>query len=166
IVDRLGDADDGQPFGRQFEADLLRTVAADNDQRVQSHGLGIVDDLAGEIAHRLLSVVGDAIGEGIAAVGGSQDGSTARQDSAYIVEQQWTAFLGPDEAVKAVANSDDLISILEDGGFHGSADDCVESRAVSTSRADTNGSNLRHDLNHRYLHGRWRLPGTQRSHPR
>ena len=144
VVDRLGHADDGQSFGGQFESDLLRAVAADDDEGVEPDGLGVADDFVGEIAHRLLSVIVDAIGEGIAAIGGAEDGSAARQDAADVVERERAAFFRPDEAVEAVADADDVVAIFEDGGFYRRADDRVESGTVSTPGTDADFLNLSH----------------------
>ena len=144
VVDGFGDADDGQSFLRQFEADLLRAIASDDDEGVHAQGFGVVDDIIGEVAHGLVPVIVDAIGEGIAAVGGSEDGSAARQNAADVVELEGTAFFRPDESVKAIANADDLVAILVDGGFNRGADDRVEAGAVSPTGADANFSDFSH----------------------
>ncbi len=142
VVDGLGDADDGQTFLGQIEADLLGAIATDDDEGVEAHGLGVVNDFIGEIADGFVSIVVHAIGEGVAAIGGSEDGSAARQNAAHIVEQQGAAFFGKDESVEAVTNADYLVSILEDGSFYGGPDDCVEARTVSSAGTDSNFSDL------------------------
>ena len=144
IVNGLGNADDGQTFGGQVEADLLGAIAADDHESVQAHDFGVMDDFVGEIAHCLMPVIADAVGEGIAAIGGAKDGPAAGQNAAHVIQHQGTAFFRPDEAVKAVANANDFIAILEDGGFNGGADDCVETRAVSPAGTDANFSDLSH----------------------
>jgi len=144
VVNGLGDSDDVESLGGEIEPDLLGAVAADDDESVEADGLGVLDDLIGEVAHGLIAVIVDAIGEGIAAIGGSEDGSAAGQDSADVVEHEGTALLGPDESVKAVADSDYVKAVLENGSFNGGADHGIETGAVASTGADANFSNLRH----------------------
>jgi hypothetical protein len=145
VVDGLGNSDDGEALLGEIETDLLSAVTADDNQRVKPHGLCVVDDFVGIVADGFDAIVVDAIGEGIATVGGAEDRSATGQNAAHIIEQQGAVLLRPDEAVKAVVNTNDLVAVLEDGGFYGGANDCVETGTVPSAGADADFSDLRHE---------------------
>ena len=88
----------------------------------------------------------DAIFERIAAIGGTQDGAAAGQNTAHVTEQEGAAFFRPDESVKAVADADDVVTILEDGGFHRGSDDGIETGTVSSASADADFSDFSHSI--------------------
>jgi len=51
------------------EVTKLYEFSADDDDGIEAHGLGVAEDFVREIADRLLPVIDDSIGEGIAAIG-------------------------------------------------------------------------------------------------
>lgn len=85
--------------------------------------------------------------ERIAAVGGAEDGSAARQNAADFLEREFKGFFRPDKTVEAIGDADDLPSILEDGGFSGGADDGVKAGRVSATGCNTDTANVRHRMN-------------------
>src|SRR4051812_10222416 len=114
-------------------SDLLRAVAADHDERINAHLLGVVDDLVGDVLHR---AIGHLVIERVATIGGAQDRSTSRQDPAHVLQLQHARLLRPDQAIKAVLDPDDLPFVLEDCRLNGRADDCVEAGAIAAASGD------------------------------
>ena len=102
---------------------------------------------AGNVAHHFLAMLDFLVVERIAAVGGAEDRSAARQNAADFLEREFEGFFRPDQAVEAIGDADDLPSIFEDGGFGGGADDGVEAGRVSASGGDTDTANVRHRMN-------------------
>ena len=147
VVDCLGHAYDLHSLLEKLVGDFLRAVAADADDGVDAQLARIGDDLSGNVAHDLLAVLHFFVVKRIAAVGGAEDGSSARQNAADFLEREFERFFRPDEAVEAIGDADDLPPVLQDGGFGGGADDGVEAGRVSASGGDTDTANVRHRVN-------------------
>src|SRR6185369_9319891 len=145
VVDRLGHAHNREALLRQVESDLLGAVAADDDQAIHAHGLGVANDFVREIAGDFLAFVLQLVIEWVATIGGAQDGAAARKDSTDVVQQQGLCLLRPDEAIEAVPDTNDFPTIFEDGGLNGCTDDCVQSRAVAAPCANTDLADIRHE---------------------
>src|SRR5258708_29659692 len=95
VVDCLRDADDLHSPLKKFVANLLRSVAADGDDGVNAELSGVGDDLSGNIARNFFAVFDGFVVEGIAAVGGAENGATARKDTTDIFLCELECFLWP-----------------------------------------------------------------------
>ncbi len=113
VVDGLGHTDDFQSLLEKLVADLLRSIAADGDDGVDAELGRVGDHLAGNVARNFLAVLDVLVVEGIAAVGGAEDRSAARQNAGDFLEREFEGFFRPDQAVEAIGDADDLPSVLE-----------------------------------------------------
>ena len=84
---------------------------------IDSQLAGIGDDLVGNVANDFLAVFDGPVFERIAAIGGAQNGSAARQNSAHVLEREFEGFLRPDQAVEAIRNADDFPVVFQDGSI-------------------------------------------------
>src|SRR5438128_6655652 len=104
IIDRLGHADDLHALPKKPERDLLRTIPADTDDRINSELTSIGDDFSRDVSDHFLPILHSLVMEGIATVGGAENRATTRQDAADVLECEFARFFRPDQAVEAVGN--------------------------------------------------------------
>ena len=147
IVNGLGNADQVHAFAEKIQANLLRAVPADGDDRIDAQGAGIGDDLVGDVADNFFAVLDGLVVKRIASVGGAQNGAAAGQDSADIGERELARTFRPDETIEAIGNADDFPFVFEDGGFHGRANDRIQAGSVAAPGADADAADI--------SHGRW-----------
>ncbi len=145
VIDGLGHAHNLQAFLKQFVPDLLRAVAADGDDGVNPQLAGVRDHLVGDVAHHLHAVLLGLVAEGIAAVGGAENRSAARQNAADAVERQLKRFFRPDQAIEAVRDSNDFPLVLKDGRLGGGANDRVEAGSIPASSSNADATYVRHE---------------------
>src|SRR4051794_26110897 len=167
VIDRLGNANNFHPFFEEVEGDFLGSIAADGDDGVNAQLGGVGDDLSRDVAHHFATVLDGFVTEGISAIGGAKNGSAARENAADIFERQLARALRPNESIEAIGNADHLPFVFEKSRLHGSADDSVQARSVSTPGADSDAADIRHDKFQRYDQrnlrsylwnlGQWRL---------
>jgi hypothetical protein len=128
VIDGLGNRNDLHALVKEFGRNLLRAVVAtDGDDRVNSRFLRVGDDLVGNVADDFLAVLHRLVLKGITAVGGAEDGAAAGQDTAHALARQFKRALGPDQAVKAIGDANDLPVVFENGRLDDGANDHVES---------------------------------------
>src|ERR1700722_1973040 len=125
-------------------ADGLRAVASDGDDRVDAQLLRIGDDLIGNVGHDLPLVFFLFVLERIAAIGGAENRSPARQNSTHLVQREFKRFLRPDETVEAIGNADDFPVVFEDSRLSSGANYGVEAGSVPASCSNANTANFRH----------------------
>jgi len=128
----------------ELERDLLRAIAAHGDDGVDAKLLGVGNDLVGNVANNLLTVLHCVVLKGVAAVGGPEDGAAAGPDPADAFEREFDRALGPDQPVEAIGNADDFPVIFENGRLEDGADDRVEPGRVATPGPDANATYVRH----------------------
>ena len=144
VVNGLGHANHRQATAMQIQSDLLRAVTAHHDERVQAQSTGVVEHALREIAHDFLPVLGQLVLERIAAVGGTEDGSTPRQNAADALRIQPYRLLGPDQPVKTVADADHLPSVFLHRTPYRRPDHRVQSGTIATASANADGVYLAH----------------------
>ena len=108
VINRLGYADHVQALALQIERDLLRAIATDHNKSVNPQLPGICDHLIGDVVRDFLAVFRGDVAEWIAAIGGAENRSAAREDSADVGQFQRARLVGPDEALEAILNADHL----------------------------------------------------------
>ncbi len=151
VVDGLGHPHHPQPLLRQGVGDGQGAVAAHRDQGVQFPPGEEFQDLVGAV-HLPHGAVGHAQGEaqGIAPVGGAQDGAAQVGDAPHPVpgEADHAAVLVALREEDAVEPFPDAVAFPAPvhGGQHHGADDGVQPRGVSPAGADGDASD-------RILHG-------------
>jgi hypothetical protein len=69
-----------------------------------------------------------------------------RQNPAHPLERELKRFLGPDEPVETVRDTDDSPVVFEDGSVGSGADYSVEAGSVAASGSDTDTANIRHGV--------------------
>ena len=114
VVNGFGYAHDRHASTEKFECDGLRALAADADYRIDPELAGIGDDFIRNIARDFLAVFDGAVLEGIAAIGGAQDGAAARQNPADVLQREFVGFFRPDQPVEAVRDADDFPLIFQE----------------------------------------------------
>src|SRR5262249_17178494 len=121
--------------------DRQRAVAADDDQRIESHLVEHLDDAIRVVANAFRS--GDRVRERVAAVGGAENRSTKTQDAGHVPGRQSPRSPRFDEPVEAVFEADALDArvrcALDDG-----ANDGVEARRVAAAGEDTKARECGH----------------------
>src|SRR5512135_569862 len=138
VVNRLGDADDRDALGYETAGDFEGAVAADDDEGIQLERPERRDQLIGAVP-----LAPTAVGplfppiEGIAAVGGAEDGAARVGDAPDLARAQWDEQILTQQAAEAAAHSDALPSPV-DGREHCSANDRVQARRVPTTRRNGN----------------------------
>src|ERR1700720_3993749 len=108
VVNGLGHANDLQALAEELERNLLRAIAADADNGVNSQLARVNDHLIRNIADNLAPVLNTPVVERIAPIGGAQNGAASRQYPAHILQRELVRFLRPDQTIKTVGNADDL----------------------------------------------------------
>jgi len=141
VVDRLGHADNGDAAGKELVADGQRAVATDDDQGVEREPVAGVDAPL-RVVHGL-AVALARVGEGVAAVGGAEDGAADPQDAGHVLGQQHARAVGVEQPVEAVLQAQDPDSRV-DGGLDDGPDDRVEAGGVAAARQDTDALDVRH----------------------
>ena len=141
VIDRLWDADDIDASLHERRRTLHRTIAADDDERIDSVLANVVDACCGDIAEDRFTVwvKPSAPARGIAAVVGAEDGSAARQDAGNIAETQWADAIF-DQPLKSVLNAKDLDAVLEDGRLGDRTDDRIQPWAVAATSQDADAA--------------------------
>src|SRR6202050_5583665 len=142
VVDGLGHADDLHSSQKKFVADLLRSVSADGDDGVDAELGGVGNHFPRNVAGHFFAVLDAPVVKGIAAVGGTENGSPARQNAGNLLDREFEGFFRPDEAVEAIGDADDFPSVLESGRFGGGANDRVEAGSVPASGGNTDAANV------------------------
>jgi hypothetical protein len=130
VVDRLGDADDGDARLRELAGDAERVLAADRDERVEPQLVERGPDAIQPVL--LLEHVGP---------GGAEDRPAAMQDAARALVGQLHR-VGGEYAGPAVAEADELVSVRVDPLAHDGADDGVEAGAVPASGQKSDSSHI------------------------
>ena len=85
----LGTPTTGRPLRNSSRAIFMRAVAADRDEGVDAQLGGVRDHVGGDVANDFLAVLFGVVAEGIAAVGGAEDGAAAGQDAADVFRVSW-----------------------------------------------------------------------------
>src|ERR1700722_1748465 len=142
IIDRLWYSDDLQSLLKKLITNFLRSITADADDGVDTQLGGVGNHLAGNVARHFLAIYDGLVVEGIAAVGGAENGSAAGQNAGNFFHGELEGFFGPDEPVETIRDADDFPSIFNDGSPGGGADDSVEARCVPASSGDTDAANF------------------------
>jgi len=153
VIDGLGHADNLHSLLKKFVPNLLRAVAADGDDGVNAQLGGVGNDLGGNITRYFLAILNGSVVEGIAAVGGAENGAAARQNAAHFLEREFEGLFRPDEAIETIRDADDFPSVLDDGSFGSGANDRIEAGSVAASRTDADTANVGHRVENR----RWSL---------
>ena len=135
VVDRLGQADDVEPFLAEQVGGLVRAVAAQAYEAVELHalvvflhGLDLVDVVLADDAH---VAVGRALG--------AQDRAAQRQNAGKLLAAHG-AVVALNQAAVAILNADDLG--VEHGirGARNAANGGVEARAIAAAGQDADSS--------------------------
>src|SRR2546422_5678647 len=108
VVNGLGHTHDLQALAEKFERNLLRAVAADADDGINSKLACVDDDLIRYVADDLASVLNRPVIERVAPISGPKDSAATRQDAADVLQRELVRFLWPDQAIKSIRNADDL----------------------------------------------------------
>src|SRR5579872_4700471 len=144
VVDSFRHAHDLHALFEKLQRDLLRTISANADDGIDSELMRVGDHFVRNVAHDFHAIFNGAVAEGIAAVSSAEDSSATGQNSADIFEGEWPRFFGPDQAVEAVRNANDLPVVLEDGGFNDRADNRIQTGSVSAPGANADSADVRH----------------------
>ena len=96
------------PLRKSFERNLLRAIAADADDGVNSQLARVNDDLIRDVADDFAPVLNAPVIERIAAIGGAKNGAAAWQNAADVLQREFVRFLRPDQAIKTIRNADHL----------------------------------------------------------
>jgi hypothetical protein len=118
--------------------DGQRTVAADDDQRVELELVVHLDAACRVIlgpARRL-----DRIKERVASVGGTENGAADAKNAGDVFRLESPPAVGLDEAVEAVLQSDDF-AVAVGAGLDDRADHGVEPGRITAAGEDTDTSN-------------------------
>src|SRR5439155_21548229 len=119
VDDRLRNADDAHPFGRQLVGHTERVLAADDHERV--------DALLAQGRHRLVDSALDLVRVGAR---GAEDGATPRQDAAAALDVE--GYRRPlYHASPPLGEADQLVAVVTLAPPHHRPDDRVEPRAVA-----------------------------------
>ena len=138
VVNRLGHADDMQALAPEIAGDAQRAVSPNDDQSIQAQAAAVLQAEPGIVAGHFLPVFHPAVGKWIAAVGGAENRSATRQDSAHRIQRQFTASIRPDEPIEAVGNPQDTPAVNVDGCFYDPANHGVQTGAISAAIGHTN----------------------------
>ena len=74
----------------------MRAIASDGNDSIDAQLFGIGQNVRGDVADHLLTIFQRLVLKWITAVGCAQNGSTARQDAAHMLERQFEGFFRPD----------------------------------------------------------------------
>ncbi|MNX90407.1 hypothetical protein D3C86_1224530 [compost metagenome] len=148
VVDGLGDADQVHALLGQVVPDAEGAVAADEDQRIQAQLVVAADHLVRHVLEHGLAILDDRVLEGVAAVGGPEDGAAPRDDAADVVEAEGHDEVRLEQAVEAVPNADDLPAVLGDRHLGDGADDGVQAGGIPAAGRNCDALG----------HGFWFLP--------
>ena len=141
VVDRLGHTDDRDSAMTELMRNCKGAVAADYDQRAESHFVEHVDAAVGIVVdafrrrHR--------VRERVAAVRGAENRPTEPENAGDVARGEDARSPGLDQAIETVFETNDFNSAVGRGLDDG-ADDGVESRRVAAAGEDTQSSHCWH----------------------
>src|SRR5919204_4811165 len=155
VVDRFRHADDRNAALAKLFRDRECSVAADHDERVESH---LVEHLDHAIRVEARTLRGRNRNlERIPGVNGAENRAAEAEDAGNIARRQDARSVGLDEAVEAVLEAhalDPAVGARLDDG----ADDGVQARGIATAREDTETFDERHVSNIAKRNGRAVVP--------
>ena len=134
VVDRLRHANERNPQARELVRDGERPVAADHDERIESHPVEHLDDARRVVVFALRRF--DPVGEWIAAIDRAQNRATAAEDAGHVLRRHHPGAIGLDEAIEAVFQPDDLDPVVH-AGLHDRTDDSVQAWSVAAPSKHT-----------------------------
>ena len=137
VVDRLRNADDRDALlAEQSLRDAQRAVAADGDQRVDLERPERCDKLVGAVAlDRGTTGPGCRPAEGIAAIGGPQDGAAEMGDAAHRVRVERDDTILPEQPAVTASDADAFPAAME-RSEDGAADDGIEAGRIAAAGGD------------------------------
>ena len=142
VVDRLRYADYRKPFAPELVGDLKAAVPADGDEGVEAAGLEGGHQIVRPVDLHLVAVLVPAdVAEGIAAVGGAEDGAAQVGDAANFGRAQRNDAVEGEQALVASLDAVGPPATMM-GGQHDGADDRVEARCVAPTGGDRNPHRL------------------------
>src|ERR1700741_1262680 len=144
VVDGLRHAHNFHSFAEEIERDVLRPIAADHNHGVDPETARVIHAQRRVVMNDLLAVFRGFVGERIAAIGGPENGASARQNSADCFLGHVFGAFRPYEPVETIANSDDAHGVVIDGAAHDCAYDRVQPGSVSAAVYYPDGANWFH----------------------
>jgi len=114
-------------------ADAQRTVAPNDDQRIQFELSDALQHLIGAVFNHLFAIAHHLAGERIASIGGAQNRAPSRQDAAYALGRQDLHTLRIDQAFESVTNADHLAAEIVVRRFHHRTNDSIQAGGIAPS---------------------------------
>ena len=140
IIDRFWHTDHRHPLLLQRSGNFQGPVTTNGNQRLDAKIVDIFNDFVREIHKAGFTVLFYWVSQGVAAIAGSQNRASAWQDATDRAECQLSPTRCANEAIKTVFNTNNTPVASQGGTTNNTANNCIQTGAVTTSGQDRYGS--------------------------
>lgn len=144
VINGFGDADNIHAAAEKIAGDVLGAVSAYDDEGVNAKAPGIVYTKRRVVVNLLHAILQRFVSEGIAAIGGAKNGAATGKNATDGILSHFLGAFRPDQAVKAVADTDNAHAVLGDGGANHGANHRVQARGVAAAVHNADCANSFH----------------------